>query len=462
MARVKLTKSVVDAAVPAAKEFELRDTLVPGFLCKVTPVGRKVFMIQYRTNFGDRRKPSIGRFGELTVEQARAIARDWLADVRRGNDPSAAKLAARQALSISELCLQFIQDYSKPRNKQRTVQSNEQYIRNHIVPGIGKIKVPDLTRADVTALLKRMERTPATANHVLACLRKMFNMAEVWGYRRDGSNPCRHIPKYPENGKTRLITDEELARVFSYLDRADAQGLEHPTLTLAIRLQFEFAARMSEVCALEWTWVDLQIHRVAWPDSKTGGMSKPMSQEAHRLLSNAHRFGSSVFVCPSIFDPRDPLPQHTYYKAWKRVLKRANVPHVGTHGIRHRAATDIANSGIPVKVGMALTAHKTVAMFMRYVHTEDDSVKAAADVVANRRKATVERMQSRQLEQGKDCPPHEHEAGSPVVGKDGRYQSRTAVGAYRPFRHRSAENREMPPGSKRATTVRAHNDRSDR
>ena len=38
------------------------------------------------------------------------------------------------------------------------------------------------------------------------------------------------------------------------------------------------------------------------------------------------------------------------------------------------AATDIANSGVPVKVGMALTAHKTVTMFMRYVHTEDDPI----------------------------------------------------------------------------------------
>jgi hypothetical protein len=94
MARFKLTKSVVDAAVPAAKEFELRDTIVPGFLCKVTPIGRKVFMIQYRPNTGDRRKPSIGWIGEITVEQARSIGRDWLADVRRGNDPSAAKLAA--------------------------------------------------------------------------------------------------------------------------------------------------------------------------------------------------------------------------------------------------------------------------------------------------------------------------------------------------------------------------------
>jgi len=58
------------------------------------------------------------------------------------------------------------------------------------------------------------------------------------------------------------------------------------------------------------------------------------------------------------------------------------VPKVGTHGIRHRSATDIANSGVPLKVGMALTAHKTVAMLMRYVHTEDNPVRQAAELVA--------------------------------------------------------------------------------
>lgn len=62
---------------------------------------------------------------------------------------------------------------------------------------------------------------------------------------------------------------------------------------------------------------------------------------------------------------------------------------VGTHGTRHPSATDIANSGIPVKVGMALTAQKTVAMFMRYVHTEDDPVRKAAELVASRRKSVV-------------------------------------------------------------------------
>jgi hypothetical protein len=67
------------------------------------------------------------------------------------------------------------------------------------------------------------------------------------------------------------------------------------------------------------------------------------------------------------------------------------VPKVGTHDIRHRSTTDIANSGILVKVGMALTAQKTVAMFICYVHTEDAPVRKGAERVATRRKSVIGR-----------------------------------------------------------------------
>jgi len=151
--------------------------------------------------------------------------------------------------------------------------------------------------------MKKMAKTPPNANRVLSAVRKMFNMAEVWGLRTDGSNPCRHVPKFPERGKTRLITDGELKRLYAYLNKAEAEGLEHPFILLAVRLQFEFAARMSEILKLEWAWVDLDNRRVAWPDSKTGGMSKPMSAEAVHLLETAPRLERSPYVCPSIFDP---------------------------------------------------------------------------------------------------------------------------------------------------------------
>jgi integrase len=61
------------------------------------------------------------------------------------------------------------------------------------------------------------------------------------------------------------------------------------------------------------------------------------------------------------------MSAHTYHQGWRRIPERAGLPHIDTHGMRHRAVTDIASSGVPVKVGMALTAHKTVTMFMRYV-----------------------------------------------------------------------------------------------
>jgi integrase len=150
---------------------------------------------------------------------------------------------------------------------------------------------------------------------------------------------------------------------------------------------------MSEILLLQWDWLDLPNGRVVWPDSKTGDMSKPLSEEVRQLLTNAPRYGQSPYVCPAILDHDKPLGPHSYYQAWRRILDRAGVPKVGTHGIRHRSATDIANSGIPVKVGMALTAHKTVAMFMRYVHTEDDPVRKAAELVASRRKSVVSTRQ---------------------------------------------------------------------
>ena len=71
MPKLKLTKTAVDAAQPKAEPYELRDTMIPGFLLKVTPAGRKVFMLAYVANNGQRRKPAIGQFGEITVEQAR-------------------------------------------------------------------------------------------------------------------------------------------------------------------------------------------------------------------------------------------------------------------------------------------------------------------------------------------------------------------------------------------------------
>ena len=115
--------------------------------------------------------------------------------MRKGKDPSAEKTAARDGPSVKDLCTNFIEDYSKPKNRPRTVESNQGYIDRHIIRRLGTLKVRAVTRSDVSSLITRMKKTPVTANRVLSCLRKMFNMTEVWGLRDDSTNPCRNIPK---------------------------------------------------------------------------------------------------------------------------------------------------------------------------------------------------------------------------------------------------------------------------
>ena len=107
MPSLKLTKSAVDSARPGTTDYELRDTIVPGFFCKITPAGRKVFMLSYRTPNGERRKPSLGTYGQITVDQARKLAQDFLAGVRGGADPSQERQAARTAPTVKDLADRF-------------------------------------------------------------------------------------------------------------------------------------------------------------------------------------------------------------------------------------------------------------------------------------------------------------------------------------------------------------------
>ncbi|HCA0687160.1 TPA: tyrosine-type recombinase/integrase family protein, partial [Citrobacter freundii] len=216
---------------------------------------------------------------------------------------------ARKAPTVEALCKKFMEDYSKKRNKPSTQRGYQAVIDRCIVPLLGRKKVQDVKRPDIAGLMEKLAYKPAEANNAFGVLRKMFNMAEVWGYRPDGTNPCRHVPMYPPGEETRLIVDDELALIFRHLEKLEAEGLENYVIPLAIRLQFEFAGRRSEICTLEWTWVDLENRRVVWPDSKTGGLSKPMSAEAYRLLSTAPRREGCPYVLPS---PNDPAKHLTF------------------------------------------------------------------------------------------------------------------------------------------------------
>src|SRR5262249_35050326 len=129
---------------------------------------------------------------------------------------------------------------------------------------------------------------------------------------------------------------------------------------------------------------------IVWPDTKTGALRKPITREIADLLARAERIIGNPFVCVGIKDRGVPLSMNTLQAAWRRILKRARVEHCGLHAIRHKAATEIANAGLPLQIGMRLTGHKTAATYLRYLHAEREQVRAAAEQVSarNRRAKT--------------------------------------------------------------------------
>jgi len=167
-------------------------------------------LLQYRTNAGERRKPALGLFGEQTVEQARVMAQDWLAEIRRGRNPGCAKAEARKAPTVAELCKKFMEDYSKKRNKPSAQEGYQGVIDRCLIPLLGRKKVLDVKHPDIFGLMEKLSYKPTEANQAFGVLRKMFNLAEVWGYPLDGTNPCRHFPMFPPGKETRLIVDGEL------------------------------------------------------------------------------------------------------------------------------------------------------------------------------------------------------------------------------------------------------------
>ena len=160
----KITKRVVDAVRPSGKEAFLWDDETPGFGLRVKLTGAKSFIIQYRNAQGRSRRLTLGRYGVLTVEEARRTARLSLAAVLKGEDPAESRLLERDALTVADLCQEYLTKvergliFTKRGDAKRasTFRSDQGRIEHHIIPLLGKRSVKDLTPADVRKFVQDM------------------------------------------------------------------------------------------------------------------------------------------------------------------------------------------------------------------------------------------------------------------------------------------------------------------
>ena len=163
----------------------------------------------------------------------------------------------------------------------------------HILPALGKLKICDITRADVARLHHSLRATPVAANRCLALLSTMMNLAEKWGLRADGTNPTRHIEKYPERKRERFLSDAELTRLGAELASSERAGV-HPSVIVAIRLLIFTGCRRDEILKLQWDYVDFERGCLRLPDSKTGAKLVPLGAPALELLERLPRNGEGL------------------------------------------------------------------------------------------------------------------------------------------------------------------------
>ncbi|SDR36434.1 site-specific integrase [Pseudovibrio sp. Tun.PSC04-5.I4] len=404
-----ITKRTVDAAKPIGKKYFVWDGKLKGFGLQVMPSGIKSFIVQYRTLEGRSRRMSLGKYGELTPDQARGLGTDVLAKVRNGEDPTANRKTIRAAPTVNDLLDMYIAEHVQVHNKPRTMRDITRLVTQNIRPQLGQMKLGSVMRPDISKLHRSMKATPRQGNHVLAILSKAFNLAEVWGLRPEHSNPVRLIKRYKENERDRFLSDEELRRLGQTLELAKNEGLpwiikakpetaKHlrkdiekrrtpisPMTFFCLRLLLYTGARLSEIATLEWKHVDFELGTIALPSRKGDGRKPhPVSANVLDILAEIPRIDTSPFVLPRISDPQRHTSVEVIESAWQRVRHHAGIPDVRIHDLRHTVGTFAAQAGSNAFLISHLLRHRNVTITNRYVNQDAHPIRMLSETVGER------------------------------------------------------------------------------
>ena len=378
--QLKLTKRAVDALeTRPGKNYIVFDEELPCFGIRVMPSGKRFFLIQYRFK-GRTRRYMLGMFGPVAPEEARKQATILLGQVESGIDPADQRDAARRAGTVKELGKRFLDQYVPTRCKPTTASEYKRSVELFINPKLGTRRLADIIRADISELHYEMREIPYQANRTLGVLSKMFNLAEEWGLRPDGSNPCRHVKKYKETKHERFLTGVEITELGKVLDAGEASGEETHAAVACIRLLLLTGCRLREIQTLKWEYVDFDAYCLRLPDSKTGAKVVNVGQAAIDVLKDVARLEDNPYV---IVGTKPAAHLTDMQRPWRRIRKRAGISDVRIHDLRHT----FASAGLALGEGLPmigkLLGHTQVQTTARYAHLASDPVKQAAERVAD-------------------------------------------------------------------------------
>ena len=367
MPRTTLTEARVRALKPRKTVRDIRDGKLRGFGVRVSPSGRKQFFIQCQHR-GERIWKIVGDAGTMTVAEARFLAGEMLATVRRGEE---APHAPDDVLFEAVAETRFLRH--ERLWKPGTLAVNRSYLRNRIMPHFAGRPIADIDRQEVGNWFARLRATPVAADRSMPILSVIMREAERMGMRPEGSNPCRGIRRYRRKGRERFLSDEEIRRLSV---RLAAHQARRPQQVALIRLLLLTGCRKSEILTLRWS--DYRDGNLFLRDSKTGPRTVWLSEPARTVLDGLGQKRRWVFPASRGGRHRS---MNWLERFWRRVRAEAELEDVHLHDLRHTVASLALRQGETVLAIGRLLGHRRPETTLKYIHLADAMVLDAAETV---------------------------------------------------------------------------------
>ena len=377
---VNLTAAFVRDAVCAegkAKE-NFYDSAITGFILEVRKTGGKTYALRYTDPHGRQCQHKIGDSKSISFDKARNAAQKLRSRVVLGENPSEERRTIRAVPTLATFSadryMPFVKGY------KRSWASDDAYLRHHILPKLGALHLDEISHQAVIEMHHAMRANGyamGTANRMLILLRYMFNLAKKWKIAGAENNPTAGVPLYEaNNARERFLTAEETQRLHFQLEKS-----ENPQLKYIVALLLLLGCRKRELLDSRWEHFDLERRSWRIPLAKSGkSRHVPLSKAALEVLDQLPKWENCPFVVPN---PKTRLPFVSVFCSWDTVRKRAGLPEVRMHDLRHSMASNMVNSGRSIYEVAKVLGHTQLKTSQRYSHLSQETLLAAVDAAAD-------------------------------------------------------------------------------
>ena len=352
MPTVKITKSAIDALPVPAKDTVYWDAGLPGFGVKVTPKGKKVFIVLYRTGgAGSRlRKYTVGPYGRITLAMARAQAQKIFAARLDGRDPAAEKANSRRRLVVDRvdgLVETFILERLSDLRSGPRVASR---LRNDVIPRWGTKSIHEIKRHDIVDLVSQVAQRGPGANRNIAKVLKTFFRWCVGRAVIDFSPVEGLNLRPPDRVRDRALDDKELAAII-------LTGRQMPALFGAILKVLALTGqRREEVAQMVWSEIDEETRIWHIPSQRSKNAKAHLvhlSDPVWAIIKSRPHHSRFVFATSG-------GKNFQSFKYAKADLDRlSGVTGWRTHDLRRTVVTGMARLGVPPHVADKILNHQS-------------------------------------------------------------------------------------------------------